>query len=193
MMCALIKQKRFLMVGSTSRNVGKTEFACQLIRQVARTHPIVGVKITTVAERDGQCPRGGTGCGVCSTLTGPYAITQETSASSEKDTMRLLQAGATSVFWLRVLKDHLAAGIAALLDKLPDDLPVVCESNSARFVLEPAVFVVVKSKQDEKVKPSCLAVMSRADCVVTFDGAGWDRQPDSCVWANQQWSLKRVT
>ncbi len=189
----MIKQTRVILIGATSRNLGKTEFACQVIRQVARTQPIVGVKITTVAERDGQCPRGGAGCGVCSSLTDPYAITQETLASPDKDTTRLLQAGATSVFWLRVLKDHLASGVAALFEQLPADLPVVCESNSARSVLAPSVFVVVKSKHDEQIKPSCLAVISHADCVVTFDGTGWDIQPDRCVWADHRWSLERVT
>jgi len=186
----LIEQKRFIMIGATSRNVGKTEFACQVIHQVAQTQSVVGVKVTTVAERDGQCPRGGQGCGVCSSLTDAYCITQETSAPPGKDTTRLLQAGAASVFWLRVLKDHLAEGMDALLEKLPEDLPVVCESNSARSVLEPGLFVVVRSGQNDEVKPSCQAVMSWADCVVTYDGKGWDMQPDTCVWANHQWFLR---
>jgi hypothetical protein len=193
MKCSCIKQKRFIMIGATSRNVGKTEFACQLIQQVAKTKPVIGVKVTTVAERDGQCPRGGQGCGVCSSLTGPYSITEETSMPSGKDTTRLLEAGATSVFWLRVLRDHLAEGIDALLKRIPSDLPVVCESNSVRSVLEPAVFVVVRSGQNDEIKPSCQAVMSQADCVVTYDGTGWDTQPSRCVWADQQWSLRSVT
>ena len=187
----MIEQKRFIMIGATSRNVGKTEFACQLIRQVAPTQSVVGVKVTTVAERDGQCPRGGQGCGVCSSLTESYSITQETSAPPQKDTARLLQAGAKSVFWLRVLKDHLAEGMTALCEQLPPEMPVVCESNSARLVLKPSVFVVVKSCQDDVVKRSCQAVMARADALVTYDGLGWDIQPASCVWAEHQWWFKR--
>ncbi len=187
----MIEQKRFIMIGATSRNVGKTEFACQLIQQVAQTKSVLGVKVTTVAERDGQCPRGGQGCGVCSSLTDAYCITEETSPPPEKDTARLLQAGAVSVFWLRVLKDHLAEGITALLKQLPAELPVVCESNSARLVLDPSMFVVVKSGQDDEVKPSCQAVMGRANVVVTYDGKGWDIQPDRCVWGEHQWSFKK--
>jgi hypothetical protein len=187
----LIEQKRFIMIGATSRNVGKTEFACQLIHLLAETQSVLGVKITTVAERDGQCPRGGQGCGVCSSLTDAYCITRETSDLPGKDTTRLLEAGATSVFWLRVLKDHLAEGMDALLERMPADLPVVCESNSARLVLKPSVFVVVKSSQDDVVKPSCQAVMAQADAVVTYDGTGWDTQPSTCVWAERQWLFKR--
>ena len=189
----LINERRFIMIGATSRNIGKTEFACQLIRQAAPMHRVVGVKITTVADRDGRCPRGGQGCGVCSSLSGAYSITEETSALPEKDTARLLQAGATTVFWLRVLKDHLAEGIAALLDELPSGVPVVCESNSARLVLRPGVFVVVRSGLDDTVKPSCQAVMAQADVVVTYDGTGWDRSPDRCVWTGDQWLLRQTS
>ncbi|MCF7974468.1 MAG: hypothetical protein K9N55_11675 [Phycisphaerae bacterium] len=187
----MIEQNRFIMIGATSRNVGKTEFACQLISRVSRREPVVGVKITTVAERNGQCPRGGDGCGVCSALTEPYCVTQETVTQTGKDTARLLQAGAVSVFWLRVLKDHLADGVTALLDRLPPDLPVVCESNSARSVLAPGVFVVVKSDQDTSVKQSCQAVMAWVDYWVTYDGTGWDVSSDRCVWAGRKWSLVR--
>jgi hypothetical protein len=95
------------------------------------------------------------------------------------------------VFWLRVLKDHLAEGMGALLDQMPVRLPVVCESNSARLVLNPSLFVVVKSGQDDGVKPSCQAVMPHADMVVTYDGKGWDIQPDRCAWAEHQWSFKK--
>jgi hypothetical protein len=187
----LIDEKRVIMIGATSRNVGKTEFACQLIHALAQTQSVVGVKITTVAERDGQCPRGGQGCGVCSSLTESYCITRETSAPAGKDTARLLEAGAAFVFWLRVLKDHLSEGVAALLEQVPAELPIVCESNSARLVLNPGLFVVVKPGQDDGVKPSCQAVITRADTVVTYDGKGWDIQPDRCVWGEHQWSFKK--
>ncbi|NQV33084.1 MAG: hypothetical protein HQ515_10335 [Phycisphaeraceae bacterium] len=187
----MIEQNRFIMIGATSRNVGKTEFACQLIQQVAQTQAVLGVKVTTVAERDGQCPRGGQGCGVCSSLADAYCITEETSPPPEKDTARLLQAGAESVFWLRVLKDHLAEGMEALLEQMPAHLPVVCESNSARLVLAPSVFVVVRPRQDDVVKPSCEAVMDQADVVVTYDGMGWDTQPNRCVWTENQWLFKK--
>jgi hypothetical protein len=187
----MIEQKRFIMIGATTRNVGKTEFACQLIHRVSSTESVVGVKITTVAERHGQCPRGGHGCGVCSALTEPFCVTRETDTRSEKDTARLLKAGAVSVFWLRVLKENLAEGVAALLEQIPKDLPVVCESNSARSVLTPGVFVALKSDQDMSVKDSCRAVMTYVDYWVTYDGTGWDAPPDRCVWANRQWSLMR--
>lgn len=183
----MFEQDRFIMIGAASRNVGKTEFACQLIRQVSQTQPVVGVKVTTVTGREDRCPRGGQGCGVCGSLDEPYCITLEMSAPPQKDTGRLVQAGAVSVFWLRVFKDHLAEGMAALLERIPGHVPVVCESNSARLVLQPGVFVVVRSSQGDTIKPSCQAVMALADGVVTYDGTSWDISPDRCDWDGSRW------
>ena len=94
-----------LMIGAAARNVGKTEFACRLIAQWKGRQPVVGIKVTTVRERDGRCPRGGEGCGACSSLKTPYCITEEQNAEGHKDTCRMLRAGADSVFWLRAFAE----------------------------------------------------------------------------------------
>ena len=99
--------------------------------------------MTTIAEKD-ACPRGGKGCGVCSSLEGEYCITDEVNAPADKDTARLLAAGASKVFWLRTLKTHLHEGFSALLERVEPDSMLVCESNSLRQVVEPGIFLMVK-------------------------------------------------
>jgi len=121
-----------LMVGAVDRGVGKTRFACSLISRFSSQCGIVGIKVTTVDKADGTCPRGASGCGVCSSLKGHFYITEETNSLTDKDTCRMLTAGASRVFWLRVLRSHLEEGIAALLDIIGDDAISVCESNSLR-------------------------------------------------------------
>ena len=101
----MIHAPSMLMIGAAASNAGKTAFACEVIRNFAGIQDIVGLKVTTVAERNGVCPRGGAGCGLCSKLEGEFAILQETETGSQKDTARLLAAGAKEVYWLRVFKD----------------------------------------------------------------------------------------
>ena len=60
-----------LLLGAADRNVGKTEFACQVIRRHAPRWPVYGVKVTPIRGDGAACPRGGNGCGVCSTLSEP--------------------------------------------------------------------------------------------------------------------------
>ena len=121
-----------LMIGSAGSNVGKTELACTLLGRFSKSCDVIGIKVTTIRDKEGQCPRGGEGCGVCSSLEGVYSIVEEFDSSSEKDTARLLAAGASRVFWLRVREEHLLEGITALLDVIGHNVVSICESNSLR-------------------------------------------------------------
>ncbi|MBT3377733.1 MAG: hypothetical protein HN742_06285 [Lentisphaerae bacterium] len=178
-----------VMIGAAGRNVGKTEYACSLIRAVAPVQPVTGLKVTTVSERNGPCPRGGTGCGVCSSLDGDFCLTEERNTSSNKDTCRMLEAGARQVFWLRVLKDALATGAEALKAALPLDVPIVCESNSLRGVLEPDLFLIIRERGAAEAKQSAANVMAYADQVILFDKTGFDVPPAAVGWAKGVWRL----
>ena len=192
----VIKVPKMLLIGAAASNVGKTTFACRVIENVSRDIPLVAVKVTTISERDGRCPRGGEGCGVCSSFEGTFTITEETSEASDKDTSKLLAAGAKKVYWLRTLKEYLAEGAAALVELIGHDAVCVCESNSLRHVVEPGVFVIV-SKAEEKVsdpffgfKDSARVVGGYADRIVCFDGEDFDIDPADVCFGGDQWSIK---
>ena len=186
-----LQAPNFLIIGAAGRNVGKTEFACRLIERYAPQQTVCAVKVTTVRDRNGQCPRGAKGCGVCGSLQEPFCITDESGASPAKDTGRMARAGAPRVLWLRVHADHLAAGMRALLDQIPPSAAVVCESNSAREVLDPGLFLVVREKDGEAVKPSCRNVLALADRVSEFAAGAWDLQPEEVVCEGQRWYLRQ--
>lgn len=180
----MISSTKTLLIGAANRNSGKTKLACELIRRHSAKHKLFGIKITTIHKNDGVCPRGGEGCGVCTSFNGDYLITEEVlngekkdtvgEGASEKDTIKMLRAGAQRVFWLRALREHLEAGVRAMLDLIPEDTLVVCESNSARTVLQPGLFIAVQEAGSKVAKASYEAVRSHADLVVNFDGKGWD-------------------
>jgi len=179
-----------LMVGAVGRGLGKTKFACSLISRFASQCSIVGIKVTTVDKADGTCPRGASGCGVCSSLKGHFYITEETSHLTDKDTCRMLAAGASRVFWLRVLRSHLEEGIAALLDIIGDDAISVCESNSLRRVVEPGLFIMVKGCGAKNHKVSAKDVIRCADRIISFDGDEFDIGDDEIELADGRWAVK---
>lgn len=186
----MVKLDRMLMIGSAGANVGKTELACAVLRRFSgEGRDIVAIKVTTIKEKDGQCPRGGEGCGVCSSLEGVYSILQETDSTSGKDTGRLLAAGASRVFWLRVLKTHLKEGLAALLDAVAPEVTSICESNSLRNVVEPGVFLVTERKGAKIWKPSALEVKEYADRIVVSDGSSFDLDIGRIRLENGKWLL----
>ena len=188
----MIKKKNFITIGAAGRNVGKTEFACKLIERYAKIENVIGVKITTIKEKNGKCPRGVDGCGICSSLKGNYCITEEISGLKGKDTVRMLNAGSGKVYWLRVLKEHLKEGIENLLKLIPDNACVVCESNSSREILEPGIFIVIKDINIDNIKSSCNNVIHYADKIINFDDNDWDFQPKNVSFENKTWSFKNV-
>ena len=186
----MIKLDKMLMIGSAGSNVGKTELACAIIHKFSRqNNDIVGIKVTTINEKDGQCPRGGEGCGVCSSLEGVYLITEETDPASGKDTSRLLSSGAVRVYWLRVLKTHIEEGFGALLKVIGSDSTCICESNSLRNAVEPGLFFVAVRKDAKIWKPSALEVKKLADKIVVSDGSSFDFDIDRIKLENGRWLL----
>jgi len=186
----LFRQLNMLMIGAAARNAGKTQFACEVLRRYAKTSPLVAIKVTPVDDLGDRCPRGAEGCGVCEELTGRYVIAQEKSLDGEKDTSRLLIAGASRVLWLRSVRDSIGQGIEAVLRQIPTGTAIVCESNSARLVLEPGVFLVLKQKDGAKLKDSCRQVIHLADRICEFDGAGWDLPPKRVVLVDGRWRIR---
>jgi len=184
----MIRVPGMLMVGAAGRNAGKTELACSLIERFAGQHEVVAVKVTTVRKADGTCPRGGRGCGVCSSLDGPYCITEETAPPPDKDTARLLAAGAARVYWVRVLRASLEDALAALAELIPPGAVCVCESNSMRLVAEPDLFLITKEKGSAQNKESAQDVMHLADRVVSSDGPGLELDDVDIV--DGEWALR---
>jgi molybdopterin-guanine dinucleotide biosynthesis protein A len=186
----MIKLDGMLMIGSAGANVGKTELACALIKKFNKSTDITGIKVTTIRAKDGECPRGGQGCGVCSSLDGDFHIFEETDSNSHKDTSRLLAAGAKRVFWLRVMKTHLKDGMRALLDIVEPDAVLICESNSLRQVIEPGLFFMVRRREQEKYKISARDVKEHADRIIVTDPGGFDFNIERIKLIDKKWKLQ---
>jgi molybdopterin-guanine dinucleotide biosynthesis protein A len=184
----MIRLDNMLMIGSSGSNVGKTELACALLRRFGGRR-IVAVKVTAVASREQGCPRGGQGCGACSSLDGACMILEETDPSSRKDTGRLLAAGADRVYWLRVLRTHLDQGVAVLLETVGRETVLICESNSLRQVVEPGLFLVVANAEHGPWKPAAQQVRQHADRIVLSQDRRFDLDLERIQLAGTRWLL----
>jgi len=169
----MIKLGTMLMIGSTGRNIGKTRLACKFLRKFSQTHSIVGIKVTPITARDGQhLPNDN--CKAHFSLDGAYSVIEETNTRSNKNTARLLRAGASRVFWLRVVKERLLEGLTALVDIVGSDTITICESNLLRNVVEPGLFLLVTSPEPHKWKNSALKVQEYADRIVFSENGKLD-------------------
>ncbi len=169
--------KNMIMIGATNRNNGKTTLALKIIDLLKEQVAITAFKIITVKSNADRCPRGGAGCGMCSGLKGCFEITEE-SREGQKDTMLLKAAGASHVFLIRSLKENLKEALEAALKLVPEDNLILCESNSARLVAEPALFVMIKNAKGDSVnviKPTAETVIQYADAVLQQNDSSFEK------------------
>jgi molybdenum cofactor guanylyltransferase len=186
----MVKLDGMLMIGSAGINTGKTTLACEVIKRFSKSTNITGIKVTTIKAKDGSCPRGGRGCGVCSSLDGDFCITEELKRDSGKDTSRLLSAGAHRVFWLKVMRSHLQESITALLNIIGTNSISVCESNSLRHVIEPGLFLMVTAPNVKKWKASAKDVRRYVDKVVVSNGSSFDFDITEINLVQQRWQCE---
>jgi len=177
---------RFLVVGSTSRNAGKTSFSRNIIKTFGPD--IIAVKITIITPGQG-CPHGEGGCGVCSSLRLPYEISEETDREGHKDTAQLLKAGARRVYWLRVRKNAVAEGLKALLSVIDSQTPILCESNSIIRHIAPGLYIQLKPKGRKGQKESASELADRADLIVETTPEGSDFDMSRLSFGPSGWEL----
>mgnify|MGYP001198815590 CR=1 FL=1 len=192
-MDGMIDAPQMLMIGSTGRDSGKTELVCSLIDKFSAEHEVVAVKVTTVKDIDEKCTRSCADCAVCTDLSDNYLITREIDEGRGKDTERMVAAGASRVFWLRVLRDHLREGTEALLKGLGKDALVICESNSVRSLVSPGAFLMCNRRGERSFKESAEAVRKQVDRLVTFtdgDAQSFDLNPDDVEILPGGWALR---
>ena len=165
----ILKIEQMILIGSTGRNSGKTTLAVGLIRKWKNKLPIIALKITAIKEKNGKCPRGGHGCGVCTNIKGNYELLEENDKTKNKDTSLLLKAGADKVYWLKCLETHMYDGIKQFMDEIPKNTLIICESNSLRNVVIPGSFIMLKNMESNEIKPSARKVIDKADVIVEND------------------------
>jgi hypothetical protein len=131
-----------LIIAGTGTKSGKTTFACRIIEQF-RELGLVGIKISPHFhdKTSGLLER--------SSAEG-YSIHIETNGGTEKDTSRMLRAGASKVFLALVWDSRLTEVFNKIMEDIPSGTPVVCESPSLRNFIEPGLFIIMTSETENK-------------------------------------------
>jgi molybdopterin-guanine dinucleotide biosynthesis protein len=144
------KLNNFLLIGAFEKNSGKTTLSERIVKKFA-DKGIYAVKITIYRTEDER---------------EKYSVTEETVLRPEKDTGRLKLAGAEKVFWVRCSSFSAYDAIEELLTLLPENAPVLCESNMARKYLKPSLFLMVRKDKPGKMKETAQSVEKYADAVI---------------------------
>ena len=127
-----------LLIAGTGTRSGKTTIACRIIEQFKHLN-ITAIKISPHFHETTP------GLKTIEEKTG-YAIYEETNPDTTKDTSRMLNSGASKVYFAKVLNDRLLFVFNRIKGLIPEGTPIVCESPALRNFIEPGVFIIISSE-----------------------------------------------
>ncbi|MBT8347498.1 MAG: hypothetical protein KJO28_14475 [Desulfofustis sp.] len=171
------KLTNLLIVAGAGRNVGKTEFACRLIARISRQMEIYGLKVSAVHPDEAIYH------GDHSTQLFTTNLYEESRSDLDKDTSRMLRAGAKKVYYLQGDDEQICTGFEEFQRRIPLSAPVVCESSSLWKYVRPGLLVIVKTATGE-TKPRSMEIAEHASLIVESDGLSGFSQLKSIAYSD---------
>jgi len=153
------ERANLFLIGGSGRNVGKTTFACLLIETLSKKNDVIGLKISNIKPDDSALHGFHE-----NELQSNFEIFEE-KGDGDKDSQRMLNAGALKSFFIRTNDAFAEEAFNSLLKQTDKQSLIVCESNSLRKYVKPKAFVMVGDIEQSK-KPGAKAVFEMADFVV---------------------------
>lgn len=156
------KLSNILLVSGSGRNCGKTTFACHAINQLASKARVIGLKISPhfhLTENKQILLAEGEG----------FRVFQETDLSSGKDSSRMLQAGASAVYFVQSENIDIEKIWEWVEKNIPGNTPVVCESGSFTDKFQPGFQILVVGEEPDFSKKSFLQNIEKAGFVIFKD------------------------
>jgi hypothetical protein len=133
-----------LIIAGTGNKSGKTTLACRIIEQFSNLN-LISVKITPHFHETTP------GLNLVKEDTA-YSVYEETNPETTKDTSRMLKSGALKVFFAKVTDKSLFEAFKKILELIPPGTPVICESPALRYYVEPGLFVIMISPDQNNQK-----------------------------------------
>jgi hypothetical protein len=131
-----------LIIRGTGRNIGKTLYACRVIQHLAGSHRPVAVKISSHFH---PLPDD---MDIIAHMAN-YVVAEEKTIR-DKDSSRMLQAGAQRAYYIQARNEHVLEAFGQLLPGLDPSQPVVVESGGLYDFLEPSVLVHITGGIQDK-------------------------------------------
>lgn len=133
-----------LLIAGTGIKSGKTSLACKIIEQFNYLD-ITAIKITPHFHET-------TSGLILKSADKGYSIYEETDKNTSKDTSRMLNSGASKVYFAKVWDDQLFDVFKIIIEYIPPGVPVICESPALRNFVEPGLFIIIDSNTVNKHK-----------------------------------------
>lgn len=175
-----------IIIGGSSRNVGKTTLTVKLIEKYAGSASITGLKVTSI--RKGEESHHGSHA---DPDVQNFRITEETTDKSSKDTARMLNAGAEKVFYIETPDHQINEAVGMFMANHNTGGPIVCESRNLRTAVIPGLFVLLKHYDASRIKPGFDYYEKLADFIFTIgpDCRNSGGLAEKITWDGKYWKI----
>ena len=172
-----------LLIAGQQQNVGKTTLACNIIARFARHLNIIALKVTPHFHKN---------VGNANPIIegDRFQILEETKMEGNKDTARMLRAGANKSYLIQSNHDSLNMALDAFGGLIPENTPIICESAGVREHIIPSVFFVLRRLNCKICSAEDENMFKLATRIVTFTGSGFDISIDRLIYYDNKWVLK---
>lgn len=134
------KYENILLIAGNGQNVGKTTFACSVLKNIRIQKPIA-VKITPHFHK--------TTSGLIEIKEGRnWKLFEETDKTTTKDSSLYLQNGAQKSYLIQTIDKGLPGAFATLEKFLFKNQPVIIESAALIEIIDPGLFVLIYSEKN---------------------------------------------
>jgi hypothetical protein len=127
-----------VLVAGTGRNTGKTSLVCELIRHFSSANELVGIKISSHIHQKSHGNK-------LLYYSDHFIIYEETNAESEKDSSKMLKAGAHKVYYIESAERYISEALKIILSDIRFK-PVICESGALRNFVSPGIFIFLEDR-----------------------------------------------
>lgn len=178
-----IDMPNMLLVAGQSQNVGKTLLASQVMNHFSRNADILYLKVSPHFHKS-------VGQTILIKKTDSFELHEDRQTNLNKDTCRMLKAGASKSFLLMADENGLADGLNIFVKQNINSLPVVCESGGLINLVKPGVFLYLRQLNCKVCKIDENNNFRLASRIVTYTVNSFDISMSEINLENGCWSIK---
>lgn len=176
----MISLPHMVMISGSGKNVGKTTLSTILIKNLVQDgHSVYSIKTSShlhPLDEDEHF-----------LLHDEDLDIIEERRTNSKDSSKMLQAGAKKSFYIQADRSRMEYALSHVLELIPTDAAILCESGGAREFLKPGLFLYLTGNGQNKN-----AVFRQlADITLQFNGKGWNNfHPEYIQFNGTEFILK---